>query len=60
MNGHKPFWRCSLGWAVRTDEDVACCQATDSVASCWVAHPELKASLEEGQTAENVEPRAAD
>ncbi len=40
LNESLPKWRCSLGWAVRGDYDVACCQATESVCDCWKVHPE--------------------
>jgi hypothetical protein len=33
-------WRCSLGWAVRGEEDAARCNATESVGNCWKVHPE--------------------
>ncbi len=36
----QPLWRCSLGWAVRGDHEVACCQATELVCDCWKVHPE--------------------
>jgi hypothetical protein len=35
-----PKWRCSLGWNVHSEHDVACCLATESVNDCWKAHPE--------------------
>ena len=35
--------RCHLGWALRTELDVARCRATNSVTDCWKAHPERAA-----------------
>lgn len=39
---HRPFWRCSLGWALRDDLDVANCIATEAVNDCWKMHPERR------------------
>jgi hypothetical protein len=36
----RPAWRCSLGWALSSDLDVACCAATEAVIDCWKVHPE--------------------
>ena len=33
-------WRCSLGWAVRGEQDAERCNATESVGNCWKVHPE--------------------
>lgn len=33
-------WRCSLGWALRGEQDAARCNATESVGNCWKVHPE--------------------
>ena len=35
--------RCHLGWALRTELDVARCRATNAVTDCWKAHPERAA-----------------
>lgn len=32
--------RCSLGWALHDDLEVARCRATDSLTDCWKLHPE--------------------
>ena len=32
--------RCSLGWALHNDLEVARCCATDSLIDCWKEHPE--------------------
>ncbi len=32
--------RCSLGWALHDDLEVARCRATDSLVDCWKVHPE--------------------
>ena len=32
--------RCSLGWALHNDLEVARCCATDSLTDCWKVHPE--------------------
>ncbi len=39
---NRPLWRCSLGWALRTDLDVANCIATGAVVDCWKVHPERR------------------
>jgi hypothetical protein len=39
-NGNRPAWRCSLGWAVSSELDVARCAATEAVIDCWKVHPE--------------------
>jgi hypothetical protein len=44
VNG--PQWRCSLGWALRGELDVACCLATESATDCWKVHPERKPIVE--------------
>ena len=36
----EPVFRCSLGWALHGEEEVALCRATDAVPDCWKAHPE--------------------
>lgn len=41
-----PQWRCSLGWALRGELDVACCLATESATDCWKVHPERKPIVE--------------
>ena len=35
-----PVWRCHLGWAIHTDEEVARCQEVESVEECWRLHLE--------------------
>ncbi|MEZ4499587.1 MAG: hypothetical protein R2839_05825 [Thermomicrobiales bacterium] len=57
VDRNRPFWRCSLGWAVRTDDDIASCQATESVSDCWKAHPERKPLV--AVSALRIEPKAA-
>ncbi len=37
---NQPLWRCSLGWALHGDLDVARCIATESAIDCWKVHPE--------------------
>lgn len=32
--------RCSLGWALHNDLEVARCCATESLTDCWKVHPE--------------------
>ena len=32
--------RCSLGWALHNDLEVARCRATESLTDCWKVHPE--------------------
>lgn len=39
VDGPSPL-RCSLGWAVRGEQDAARCNATESVGNCWKVHPE--------------------
>ena len=41
-----PRWRCSLGWALHGEMDVACCLATESATDCWKVHPERKPIVE--------------
>ena len=36
----RALWRCHLGWALRTDLDVARCAATEAATDCWKVHPE--------------------
>lgn len=36
----KAMMRCSLGWALHGDIDVARCAATEAVLDCWKVHPE--------------------
>lgn len=38
--GGPPLMRCSLGWALHDDLEVARCQATDVLTDCWKVHPE--------------------
>ena len=45
MNNGGAFWRCSLGWAIRGEDDAACCQATGSVDDCWKVHPDRKPDI---------------
>jgi len=32
--------RCSLGWALRTEDEALLCMNTEDVPACWKAHPE--------------------
>jgi hypothetical protein len=36
----RPVMRCSLGWALHGELDVARCRVTESVTDCWKVHPE--------------------
>lgn len=38
--GRQPVYRCSLGWALRGEDDVMRCRAVDTVPDCWKMHPE--------------------
>lgn len=38
--GGSPLMRCSLGWALHDDLEVARCHATDVLTDCWKVHPE--------------------
>ena len=42
LDPNRPLWRCSLGWALRGELDVANCIATEAVSDCWKVHPERK------------------
>lgn len=41
----EPVYRCSLGWALHSEDEVALCRATDAVPDCWKAHPERLEAL---------------
>ena len=36
----RPAMRCSLGWSLHDELEVARCVATDVVPDCWKVHPE--------------------
>ncbi len=38
--GNQQAPRCSLGWALRTEDEALLCMNTEDVPSCWKAHPE--------------------
>jgi hypothetical protein len=35
--GHRPLVRCSLGWAIRGEQEIARCVATETSLRCWKA-----------------------
>ena len=35
-----PAMRCSLGWSLHDELEVARCAATDVIPDCWKVHPE--------------------
>ncbi len=53
--GNHPAPRCSLGWALRTEDEALLCMNTEDVPSCWKAHPEnveeIRSRLLERETA---------
>jgi hypothetical protein len=52
----EPVYRCSLGWALHGEVEVARCRATDAVPDCWKAHPERFEAL---AAAEEASPEEA-
>lgn len=46
-----PVYRCSLGWALHGEDEVARCRATDAVPDCWKANPERLEALESAERA---------
>ena len=36
----RPVMRCSLGWSLHNELEVARCAAVDVVTDCWKVHPE--------------------
>lgn len=40
VSGNHPAPRCSLGWALRSEDEALLCMHTEDVPSCWKAHPE--------------------
>lgn len=52
-NHHAP--RCSLGWALHSEDEALLCMYTEDVPACWKAHPEnlerIRAKLLERETA---------
>ena len=36
----RPHVRCSLGWALHGENEVAWCMATEVLTDCWKVHPE--------------------
>lgn len=38
--GNHPSPRCSLGWALHSEDEALLCMYTEDVPSCWKAHPE--------------------
>jgi hypothetical protein len=57
--GHRPLVRCSLGWAVRGEPEIARCVATESSARCWRAGEDHGALYEAAFTASRSAKRRA-
>lgn len=53
--GNHPAPRCSLGWALHSEDEALLCMYTEDVPSCWQAHPEnvekIRSRLVERETA---------
>lgn len=53
--GNHPAPRCSLGWALQSEDEALLCMNTEDVPSCWKAHPEnveeIRSRLLERETA---------
>jgi len=53
--GNHPAPRCSLGWALHSEDEALLCMYTEDVPACWKAHPEnverIRSKLLERETA---------
>jgi hypothetical protein len=50
----EPVFRCSLAWALHSEDDVMRCRATDVVTDCWKLHPERLLAVAEVEVREVV------
>lgn len=57
--GDLPVMRCSLGWALHDEPEVARCRATDVLTDCWKVHPERTPVVAHSATHDRT-PDAAD
>jgi hypothetical protein len=46
--------RCSMGWALHTEEEASFCMRTPDLLDCWKAHPDREAALRSGTDEENA------
>jgi hypothetical protein len=40
VHGGQPAPRCSLAWAIHSEDEVRYCLETPDLTQCWKAHPE--------------------
>src|SRR5690606_32954260 len=46
--------RCSMGWAIHSEEEALLCMRTPHLVDCWQAHPEREAALRASGEEENA------